>query len=175
MIPLIEREIISNGWLTGREFVDIISISEMTPGPIAINTATFIGYKIGGIPGGLIATTGVVMPSLIIILTVYHYFTKFRNHIIIKQVICAIKPVVLALIIQATLFVAGNTFLREGKAIKDLLDVSPSGYFLEILDPVTIIISALSLAALLLSRIHPILVILGAGATGIILHYAGLL
>ncbi len=175
MIPLIEREIISNGWLTGREFVDIISISEMTPGPIAINTATFIGYKIGGIPGGLAATTGVVMPSLIIILIVYHYFTKFRNHTIVQQIICTIKPVVLALIIQATLFVAGNTFLREGRAIKDLLDVSPAGYFLEIFNPVTIIISALSLAALLLSRIHPIIVILGAGAAGVILHYAGLL
>jgi len=65
MIPIIEREIVAHNWLTSQEFVNIISISEMTPGPIAINTATFVGYKIGGIPGGMLATVGVVLPSLI--------------------------------------------------------------------------------------------------------------
>lgn len=54
MIPLLEREIVTHNWLTSQEFVNIISISEMTPGPIAINTATFIGYKIGGIAGGVL-------------------------------------------------------------------------------------------------------------------------
>ncbi len=175
MIPLIERELASNSWLTVQEFVDIISISEMTPGPIAINAATFIGYKMGGIPGALAATTGVVIPSLVIILVVYYYFTRFQQSLIVKQTICIIKPIVLALIIQAAIFVAGNTFIVEGKEIRDLLNSFSLSSLIEVFNPVTIIITALSLLALLLSRIHPIIVILGAGVLGVILHYAGLL
>jgi chromate transporter len=175
MIPLIEREIVLNGWITGKEFVEIISISEMTPGPIAINTATFIGYKLGGIPGAMLATAGVVIPSLIIILIVFHYFTKFQKYEIVKETICTIKPILLALIIQAVIFVAGNVLLREGKEIKDLLVSFSADKLMEIFNPVTIIITVLSLLVLLLTRLHPIIVILGAGAIGVILHYTGLL
>jgi len=175
MIPIIEREIVARGWLTSQEFVNIISISEMTPGPIAINTSTFIGYRIGGIPGAILATIGVVLPSLILILGIYFFLSKYKNQQIIKDTIYGIRPVVLALIIQAVVFVAGNTYFKEGTNIIDLLNVSSGIQFLEIISPAAIAITVVSLLVLLLSKIHPILVILTAGAAGIVLHLAGVL
>ena len=175
MIPIIEREIVAHNWLTSQEFVNIISVSEMTPGPIAINTATFVGYKIGGNPGGALATIGVVLPSLILILGISHFLSKFQHHPIIKETIYGIRPVVLALIIQATIFVAKNTFFKKGINIKTLLNFGADSHFLEIINPVTIAITVVSLIILLVPKIHPILVILAAGAIGVILHYIGAL
>ncbi|OFW65010.1 MAG: hypothetical protein A2Z35_05485 [Actinobacteria bacterium RBG_19FT_COMBO_36_27] len=175
MIPLIEREIVTRGWLTGQEFVNIISISEMTPGPIAINTATFIGYRIGGIPGAMLATVGVVLPSLILILGIYIFLSKYQQRQIIKDTIYGIRPIVLALIIHAVILVAVNTYFKEGTGIRDLLNISTGSDFLEIINPVTIAITVVSLIVLFLTKIHPILVILAAGAIGVILHFIGVL
>ncbi|HJX01876.1 MAG TPA: chromate transporter, partial [Candidatus Humimicrobiaceae bacterium] len=175
MIPLIEREIVIRGWLTGQELVSIISISEMTPGPIAINTATFIGYRIGGVPGAALATIGVVLPSLILILGIYILLSKYQQRQIIKDTIYGIRPIVLALIIHAVIFVAVNTYFKEGTGIRDLLNISTGSDFLEIINPVTIAITVVSLMVLFLTKIHPILVILAAGAIGVILHFIGVL
>lgn len=175
MIPLIEREIVTRGWLTGQELVNVISISEMTPGPISINTATFIGYRIGGIPGAMLATAGVVLPSLILILGIYIFLSKYQQRQIIKDTIYGIRPIVLALIIHAVIFVAVNTYFKEGTGIRDLLNISTGSDFLEIINPVTIAITVVSLIVLFLTKIHPILVILAAGAIGVILHFIGVL
>lgn len=177
MIPLIEREIVSRNWLTGPEFVDIISISEMTPGPISINTATFVGYKMGGVAGGAAATTGVVLPSLILILIVSHYLEKFRQNKLKEEIIHGIRPVVVALITQAVLLVAGNIFLKEkpGAEIVSIFDWISGGDFLNVIDLPAILIAAVCLAVLLLTRVHPILIILAGGVAGIILNYAGIM
>ncbi len=177
MIPLIEREIVSRNWLTGPEFVDIISISEMTPGPISINTATFVGYKMGGVAGGAAATTGVVLPSLILILIVSHYLEKFRQNKLKEEIIHGIRPVVVALITQAVLLVAGNIFLKEkpGAEIVSIFDWISGGGFLNAINFPAILIAAVCLAVLLLTRVHPILIILAGGVAGIILNYAGIM
>jgi len=175
MIPLIGREIAVHNWLTGQEFVNIISISEMTPGPIAVNTATFIGYKAGGIPGGILATTGVVLPSLILILSISFFLSRFQNQPIIKDTLYGIRPVVLALIIQAAIFVSKSTLFKEGMNIKAMLNLNAIGYLLEFINPITIAITVISLVTLLFTRIHPILVILAAGAIGVALHFIGVL
>lgn len=175
MIPIIEREIVARSWLTGQEFIDIISISEMTPGPIAVNMATFVGYRMGGIPGGAVATLGVVLPSLVLILTASYFLSKFRQNQIIGEVIYGIRPVVLALIIQATVLVAGNIFIREGARISFIFSQDRGTHLLEIISLPAVLISAASLLALLLSRIHPVFVILAAGITGVALHYLGVL
>jgi len=174
MIPLIEREIVTRGWLTCQELVNIISISEMTPGPIAINTATFIGYRIGGIPGAMLATAGVVLPSLILILGIYIFLSKYQQRQIIKDTIYGIRHIILALIIHAVILVAVNTYFKEGTGIRDLLNISTGSDFLEIINPVTIAITVVCLIVLFLTSIHPILVILAAGAIGVILHFAGI-
>ena len=177
MIPLIEREIVSRNWLTGPEFVDIISISEMTPGPISINTATFVGYRMGGVAGGAAATTGIVLPSLILILIVSHYLEKFRQNKLKEEIIHGIRPVVVALITQAVLLVAGNIFLKEkpGAEIISIFDWISGGNFLNVINLPTILIAAVCLAVLLLTRVHPILIILAGGVAGIILNYAGIM
>ena len=177
MIPLIEREIVSRNWLTGPEFVDIISISEMTPGPISINTATFVGYRMGGVAGGAAATTGIVLPSLILILIVSHYLEKFRQNKLKEEIIHGIRPVVVALITQAVLLVAGNIFLKEkpGAEIISIFDWISGGGFLNAINFPAILIAAVCLAVLLLTRVHPILIILAGGVAGIILNYAGIM
>ena len=79
-LPLIEEQVVkANHWLTAQEFTDIITISQMTPGPIAINSASFVGIRMGGIPGTLVATFGCILPSLIIVLLLSYFFFKYRS------------------------------------------------------------------------------------------------
>jgi len=96
MLPLIKEEIIDvHGWLTNTEFIDIIAISEMTPGPIAINSATFLGYKVAGVLGSVVATIAVVLPSFIVMSILYHFIVKFKNTPYLEWVFSGIRPVVL--------------------------------------------------------------------------------
>ncbi len=168
MIPMIEIE--TGQWLTTQEFVNIISISEMTPGPIAVNTATFVGYRVGGILGGVIATTGVILPSLILILSVCGLLNKYRKHPLLESIVWGIRPVVVALIIGAVALVARNTLLKEPISINDMLDLSS----LQHLEPISIAITVLILVLLLVLKLHPILAILVGAVLGVILKYVGL-
>ncbi len=99
MIPLIEREIIERrGWIPQREFVDLLTIAQSAPGPIALNTAVFIGYKSRGYKGALAALSGVVLPSFAILLIVAIYFTHIRDNKIVDAAFKGMRPVVIALI-----------------------------------------------------------------------------
>jgi len=112
MIPLIQSEIERHGWLSASQFADIIAVAEMTPGPIAINSATYVGYQTAGVAGGLIATTGVVMPSLILVLLVARLIGGFQKHPLNTAVFYGIRPVVVGLILSAALFIARTTVIR---------------------------------------------------------------
>ncbi len=102
MIPLIQKTVVEkNKWITDEEMVDMIAISESTPGPIAINCATFIGYKVGKIWGGILATLGVVLPSFIIICIISIFYEKFIQVEVIKWAFLGIKAGVAALILNA--------------------------------------------------------------------------
>lgn len=112
MLPLIEEEIIEvHGWLSSTEFIDIIAISEMTPGPIAINSATFLGYKVGGVLGSAVATIAVVLPSFIVMSILYHFIVKFKDTPYLEWVFTGIRPVVLGLIAAAAVTVAKGAFI----------------------------------------------------------------
>ena len=79
-MPLIQAQVIDeHGWLTMQQFIDIFTISQMTPGPIGINAATFVGTKVAGLPGAVCATVGFVFPSVIIVLILAHLFFKYGN------------------------------------------------------------------------------------------------
>ena len=99
MIPLIQQEVTGHQWLTENELVNFIAISESTPGPFAINIATFVGSTQYGVIGSALATLGVVLPSFIIILLVASIFTKFEENRFVKGALKGISPVVCALII----------------------------------------------------------------------------
>ena len=104
-IPLIQEQIVNiHHLMTLEEFSDLITIAEMTPGPISINSSTFVGMRLAGIPGVLLCTLGCILPSFIICLTLAHFYYKYRNFSGIQKVLAALRPAVVALIASAGLF-----------------------------------------------------------------------
>ena len=102
MIPLIQRETVDNKkWISDKDILDIVAIAESTPGPIAINAATFIGYRVGGFFGAMAATVGVVLPSFAIIALISYVLTAFQNVVWIQYAFNGIRAGVLALIVKA--------------------------------------------------------------------------
>ena len=102
MIPLIQRETVNNKkWISDKDILDIVAIAESTPGPIAINAATFIGYRVGGFWGAMAATVGVVLPSFTIIAAISYVLAAFQNVVWIQYAFNGIRAGVLALIVKA--------------------------------------------------------------------------
>lgn len=107
MIPLIEKEIIqANKWLSMKEFVDIIAIAEVTPGPIAVNSATYVGYKIAGVWGAAFATVGVILPSFVIVISLASLFLKYKDTPTVKAISKGLRAAVTAMIASAALSMA---------------------------------------------------------------------
>ena len=101
-MPLIQGQVVTtHGWLSMTEFTDLITISQMTPGPIAVNSATFVGIKIAGIPGALVATLGCILPSCIIVTLIAKLYLKYRNMAILQGVLGSLRPAVVAMIASA--------------------------------------------------------------------------
>lgn len=102
MIPLIQKEIVENKkWITDDDILEIIAIAESTPGPIAINSATFVGYRVCGVLGSAFATFGVVLPSFVIILLISHILRQFQEIQAVQYAFNGIRAGVLALLIKA--------------------------------------------------------------------------
>lgn len=149
MLPLIQEEIITkNGWLSLKEFIDVLAISQMTPGPIAINSATFLGYKIGGILGAVVSTLAVVTPSLVIILLIAHFLKKFKESKYINCFFKGLRPVIIGLIASAAILVAKKT----------------------IIDVKSLIITLAIFYLITYKKLHPILCIVIAGGLGVVLY-----
>ena len=119
VIPLIQHYIVeSKRWISVNEMIDITSISQMTPGPIFINAATFVGIKVEGLWGGLIATLGSVFPGLFIVLVLAYLFHKYGNLRFIQNILKALKPTIVALIWMAALsLMMGSLFLEETQSL----------------------------------------------------------
>lgn len=108
-MPLIQSQAIDTyGWLSLNEFTDLVSIAEMTPGPIAVNAATFIGTRMAGLPGALIATFGVILPSLVIVSLLFLIYKKFGKLPAIQTALTYLRPAVTALIASAGLTILLN-------------------------------------------------------------------
>lgn len=147
MLPLIQREVVeTHGWLEEDEFIDILAIAEATPGPVAINTATYVGYKMAGVKGSLLCTLGTVLPSFTIILLIVKFFWQYRENPIIEKVFLGIRPAVAALIFSAVYKMGRHMHIN----IRHLLG------------------AGLTIAAILFLNINPIYIILAAalGAIG---------
>ena len=103
-IPLIQEQTVAlHGWLTADEFMDLATIAEMTPGPIAVNGATFVGLKVAGLPGALAATLGCILPSLVIVSLLSLLYRRCREMPLLQGVLGALRPAVVALIASAGL------------------------------------------------------------------------
>ncbi len=166
MLPLIQQQVLLNGWMEEQQIVDFIAVSESTPGPFAINIATYVGSQVGGgagfpldnILGAFCATLGVVLPSFVIILIVAGFYKKFKESRIVKGVMSGLKPCVVGLIGGAVLSVALTVFV-------------PDGFTLDIFkDPFTYVSLAISISAIIMAfkKVHPIIIICLSAAVGVI-------
>ena len=114
MLPLIQDEVIAHNWIDSQSLIDFIAVSESTPGPFAVNIATYVGAEVGGIFGSFCATLGVILPSFIIILIVAKCFIQFQKSIVIKGCMSGLKPAVVGLIGSAVISMSSTVFIPDG-------------------------------------------------------------
>ena len=162
MLPLIRAEVESHGWLTGEELLNFVAVCESTPGPIAVNVSTYVGMDTAGFLGALCSTTGVVLPSFIIIVLIAKCFQKFQKHFLVKGAMSGLKPAVVGLIGSAVITTAQSVFFPTDFNFNSILTFS----FIS-----TVIIFAISLI-LAIKKLHPIIIIITSAVLGIIVGYA---
>mgnify|MGYP001036207508 FL=1 len=159
MLSMIQGEVVTRyGWLTSQEFTDIVAISQMTPGPIGINSATYVGFTAtGSVWGSIIATLAVVLPSFILMLAISKFFLKYQKHPVVEAVFSGLRPAVVGLLASAALVLMNAENFSSPKE-----------------DMYSFIISCLIfLVAFVRTRkykINPILMIVDCGIAGLILY-----
>ncbi|MGM0472078.1 MAG: chromate transporter [Bacillota bacterium] len=163
-LPFLQELIAKYGWMTGEELLNMIAISESTPGAIGINTATFIGYNTAGISGSIVATIGLATPSVIIIVIIARYFNKFNQHPLVQAAFRGLKPAVAGLIASAAFTLAsGEVFkLRDFELSSDLISAFD-------LSAVSLLI--LILVGLKKLDLHPVVYIFSAAVIGVIFKF----
>lgn len=164
MLSLIQREVVGSGWITSTMFTDIVAISQMTPGPIGINSATYIGYVVGsdagdmgyfsGIIGSILATLAVVIPPYILTLYTGHFINRHKNSPITKSIFSGLRPVCVGLIGSAALLLMN----KDNFGNTDFEQIT------------SIIICISSFSIVFFTKIHPIFVIILAGIAGYIIY-----
>ena len=166
MLALIERSIVGPGWITSQMFTDIVAISQMTPGPIGINSATYIGYVAPsvadpafaspwwGILGSLVCTVVVVLPSFLLVAYTSHIISRHKESAVVKGIFAGLRPVVVGLIASAALLLMNGA--NFGTTQYDVIW--------------SIIICVAAFCAVFFTRIHPILVIVAAGIAGLFIY-----
>lgn len=172
MLPLIQAEVTAKGWISEESIVNFVAVSESTPGPFAVNMATYVGSEMGGVfgvAGGIFgafcATLGVVLPSFVIILIVAQCFQKFKDSRVIRGCMSGLKPAVIGLIASAVISIGTTVFI-------------PSGWTVEIFSQIkTYLFLGISALALVLAfkKLHPIAIICICAVLGVAAGYLGLL
>lgn len=179
MLPLVTQIVTAHGWLSEQQLIEFIGIAESTPGPFAINLATFVGNTVGsatelgvfgGILGSLVATFAVVLPSLVIIIVVTLLFDKFRTNKYVQGALKGIKPVVVGLILSAVLTVAAKVILPK----LNFKSLSAEGFDQFNWISLIIILAFLPLSHIKIKgkKIHPICLILLSAVVGVVLFGA---
>ena len=148
MISLIQNVLKQHGWLSIRKFIDIIAIAQMTPGPIAINSGTFVGYKVSSVAGSLAATLGVITPSFILIIILAHFFQKVKDSPYMATILEFLRPVVISLIFAAAFHISKTSFI----------------------DWKSMLIAGAVFVAMAKTKVSPILMIALSGVVGVILY-----
>ncbi len=160
-LPLIQQQAVDlHGWLTMTQFTDIMTIAEMTPGPIAINSATFVGIQTAGLPGAVIATLGCIFPSCVIVLCLSYIYRKYKNLSVLQGILGGLRPAVTAMIASAAVTMVIMAFYGQRT-----LPADPGA-----IDPVAVVIFAAGLLVLQLKNVDPIKVMACAGAAGALIY-----
>jgi len=149
MMPLIEKEVVNNkNWVKEEEIIDVFAVSQSLPGAIAINSSTFIGYKIAGKKGATVATLGVILPSLMIITIIAAFFARFQDNQYVRAAFAGIRPTIVGLILLAAIKIGKNS-------IKDKLGI---------------VVALLSATLVTFTDIQAIYVIIGGAIIGLIIY-----
>lgn len=157
-IPLIQNQVVeTHSWMSMAEFTDLVTISEMTPGPVAINSATFVGIKIAGLPGALAATLGCVLPSCIIVMLIAKLYLKYRDMSLLQGILGALRPAVVAMIASAGVSILISAFWGSTAAIA----LANTHWHL-------VFIFAICLLLLEKHKMNPIVVMVSAGVMNLI-------
>jgi len=156
-MPLIQDQVVDiYGWLNLNEFADIITISQMTPGPIAINSATFVGIRIAGIWGAIVATFGCILPSCSIVLLLAVLYRKYSNLKYVQGVLWGLHPAVVGMIASA-----GMTII-----IHALWNGNAASFAINSIDYIAVFLIVVCMIVLKKAKLNPIFIMLGAGAIG---------
>ena len=163
-MPLIQGQVVTlHGWLTISEFTDLITISQMTPGPITVNSATFVGMKIAGIPGALVATAGCILPSCIIVTFLARLSLKYRNLDLLQGVLKSLRPAVVAMIASAGVSILVTAFWENA----DKITILNTNWTL-------VVLFVLAVFAIRRFKMNPICVMVLAGIAKVVVSFAGL-
>jgi chromate transporter len=163
-LPFLQELIEKYQWISSYDLINMIAISESTPGPIGINAATFVGYKAAGIVGSVITTLGIVTPSIIVIILIAHYYMKVSEEPIVRASLNGIRPAVIGLIGAAGFEVAKIALLNINLFLKTNL-------ILESFNFKAILLFTILLYLIIKYKKHPILYIIASGIIGIVLKY----
>lgn len=154
-LPLLQEQIVSiHNWLSIDEYWDIVTISQMTPGPISINAATFVGTKVGGPFGAVVATFGFVLPSVIVVSILYIIYKKYRKISAMNSILTGLRPAVIGLIASAGVFMVVSSFWKSGTFSLNFNE----------LDFFSMIVFSTCLFAIRKYKANPLIVIFAAGA-----------
>lgn len=166
MLPLMQEQVALHwGDIIPQETItNFIAVSESTPGPFAVNMATYVGSEVAGLAGSACATLGVILPSFLIILIVAKFYDRYRNSSIVKGVMTGLKPAVVGLIAGAILSVGAGIFFPAGLSLAPLS--TPAFYLSAGIFAVMLVLA--------LKKVHPIILILLSAVAGIVIGYLGL-
>ncbi len=159
-LALMQRETTTAGWVTPEEFADAVAVGNALPGPIAPQVSAYVGYKMAGTPGAVVAAAGTVLPTTLLMLVMVIYFFAVKDSPTVKSMLTAVRPVVVGLLLW-TAFDMGRTVFGAHQS-------SWAGALLHNWD--RILIALATFAVLTLTTINPAFVILGAAALGLILY-----
>lgn len=161
VIPMIQEQVVEkNSWISRKMFTDIITISQMTPGPLAVNTSTFVGLQIGGIAGALAATVGCILCGVMISLTLYRFFQTHQTSVYVLEVLNGLKYASLGLIISAAFTIIQLAFYGGYESGQSMLSLNRTAFFL-------------FLSALFILRkwkLNPIIIIFMSGTAGFLFY-----
>ena len=161
-IPLVEHQVVEvKGWMSLSEFADVLAIDELTPGPIAVNVATFVGQRMAGVAGSIAATLGCILPSIILSLILLHFYRKYRQSGFIRAIMACLQAMVVALIASTALRMVMNALFKSGSLTVPLTQI----------DITALIIFAVFLFVKRKWKLDPLKIVIGSGLAGILLYY----
>lgn len=161
-MSLIQEQVVQkHNWLNMTEFVDIITISQMTPGPIAINSSTFVGMRLAGLLGAIVATAGCVLPSCIIVLGLAFLYQRYKQLTVVQAILAGLRPAVVALIASAGASIVLLTLWDDPQG-----PMNPANF-----NGIGVILFVCSLMILRIKKTDPMKIMFGSGVVGLVLYW----